>query len=195
MKDTNSNGHRLLIQKLLVSIHYLTLFRDEIVLVEKTPSLLGASFSPSVIHEELGEILAAVDALSQQEKLIRSTFWYEEDSFRLMNQSLNIVGNWVQGIDYVLDNCESKSVFQAIIGDNRPRVFGVLIDVFTSLRVTNLAIKEESDYPVLLDPVHLFKERVKETKKAELLAKIDAMVPKEERLTEEIPVIRPTELL
>ena len=112
-----------------------------------------------------------------------------------MNQSLNIVGNWVQGIDYVLDNCESKSVFQAIIGDNRPRVFGVLIDVFTSLRVTNLAIKEESDYPVLLDPVHLFKERVKEMKKAELLAKIDAMVPKEERLTEEIPVIRPTELL
>ena len=98
MKDTNSNGHRLLIQKLLVSIHYLTLFRDEIVLVEKTPSLLGASFSPSVIHEELGEILAAVDALSQQEKLIRSTFWYEEDSFRLMNQSLNIVGNWCKGL-------------------------------------------------------------------------------------------------
>ena len=195
VENTSLNNHQLLIHKLLVSIHYLTLFRDEVVLVEKTPSLLGGSFSPSVIHEELGEILAAVDALSQQEKLIRSTFWYEEDSFRLMNQSLNIVGNWVQGIDYVLDNCESKSVFQAIIGDNRPRVFGVLIDVFTSLRVTNLAIKEESDYPVLLDPVHLFKERVKETKKAELLAKIDAMVPKEERLTEEIPVIRPTELL
>lgn len=66
MKDTNSNGHRLLIQKLLVSIHYLTLFRDEIVLVEKTPSLLGASFSPNIVQSELGEILAAVDALSKQ---------------------------------------------------------------------------------------------------------------------------------
>ena len=195
MKDTNSNGHRLLIQKLLVSIHYLTLFRDEIVLVEKTPSLLGASFSPNIVQSELGEILAAVDALSKQKKLIKSTFWYDEASFRLMNHSLDIVGTWIRGIDNVLEICESKSVFHAILGDNRQRVFGVLIDVFTSLRVTNLAIKEESDYPVLLDPVHLFKERVKETKKAELLAKIDAMVPKEERLTEEIPVIRPTELL
>ena len=195
MKDTNSNGHRLLIQKLLVSIHYLTLFRDEIVLVEKTPSLLGASFSPNIVQSELGEILVAVDALSKQKKLIKSTFWYDEASFRLMNHSLDIVGTWIRGIDNVLEICESKSVFHAILGDNRQRVFGVLIDVFTSLRVTNLAIKEESDYPVLLDPVHLFKERVKETKKAELLAKIDAMVPKEERLTEEIPVIRPTELL
>lgn len=195
MKDTNSNGHRLLIQKLLVSIHYLTLFRDEVVLVEKTPSLLGASFSPNIVQSELGEILAAVDALSKQKKLIKSTFWYDEASFRLMNHSLDIVGTWIRGIDNVLEICESKSVFHAILGDNRQRVFGVLIDVFTSLRVTNLAIKEESDYPVLLDPVHLFKERVKETKKAELLAKIDAMVPKEERLTEEIPVIRPTELL
>ena len=195
MKDTNSNGHRLLIQKLLVSIHYLTLFRDEIVLVEKTPSLLGASFSPNIVQSELGEILAAVDALSKQKKLIKSTFWYDEASFRLMNHSLDIVGTWIRGIDNVLEICESKSVFHAILGDNRQRVFGVLIDVFTSLRVTNLAIKEESDYPVLLDPVHLFKERVKEMKKAELLAKIDAMIPKEERLTEEIPVIRPTELL
>lgn len=66
MKDTNSNGHRLLIQKLLVSIHYLTLFRDEIVLVEKTPSLLGAWFSPNIVQSELCEILAAVDALSKQ---------------------------------------------------------------------------------------------------------------------------------
>lgn len=122
MKDTNSNGHRLLIQKLLVSIHYLTLFRDEIVLVEKTPSLLGASFSPYVVQSELGEILAAVDALSKQEKLIKSTFWYDEVSFRLMNHSLDIVGNWIRGIDNVLEICESKSVFQAILGDKRRRV-------------------------------------------------------------------------
>ena len=124
MKDTNSNGHRLLIQKLLVSIHYLTLFRDEIVLVEKTPSLLGASFSPNIVQSELGEILAAVDALSKQKKLIKSTFWYDEASFRLMNHSLDIVGTWIRGIDNVLEICESKSVFHAILGDNRQRVFG-----------------------------------------------------------------------
>lgn len=177
-KDMNSNGHRLLIQKLLVSIHYLTLFRDEIVLVEKTPSLLGASFSPNVVQSELGEILAAVDALSKQEKLIKSTFWYDEASFRLMNHSLDIVGTWVRGIDNVLEICESKSVFHAILGDNRQRVFGVLIDVFTSLRVTNLSIKEESEYPLLVDPLQVVEYKKREVKKAELMAKIDALAPR-----------------
>jgi hypothetical protein len=177
-KDMNSNGHRLLIQKLLVSIHYLTLFRDEIVLVEKTPSLLGASFSPNVVQSELGEILAAVDALSKQEKLIKSTFWYDEASFRLMNHSLDIVGTWVRGIDNVLEICESKSVFHAILGDNRQRVFGVLIDVFTSLRVTNLSIKEESEYPLLVDPLQVVEYKKREVKKAELMAKIDTLTPR-----------------
>lgn len=178
MKDTNSKGHRLLIQKLLVSIHYLTLFRDEIVLVEKTPSLLGASFSPNIVQSELCEILAAVDALSKQEKLIKSTFWYDEASFRLMNHSLDIVGTWVRGIDNVLEICESKSVFHAILGDNRQRVFGVLIDVFTSLRVTNLSIKEESEYPLLVDPLQVVEYKKREVKKVELMAKIDALTPR-----------------
>lgn len=178
MKDTNSNGHRLLIQKLLVSIHYLTLFRDEIVLVEKTPSLLGASFSPNIVQSELGEILSAVDALSKQKKLIKSTFWYDEASFRLMNHSLDIVGTWIRGIDNVLEICESKSVFHAILGDNRQRVFGVLIDVFTSLRVINLSIKEESEYPLLVDPLQVVEYKKREVKKAELMAKIDALTPR-----------------
>lgn len=203
MKDTNSNGHRLLIQKLLVSIHYLTLFRDEIVLVEKTPSLLGDSFSLNTVQSELGEILSAVDALSKQEKLIKSTFWYDEPSFRLMNHALDIVGSWVRGIDHVIEICESKSVFQAILGDNRQRVFGVLIDVFTSLRVTNMSIKEESEYPVLIDPLQVVEYKKREVKKAELFAKIDALVPRkseqvytesEETKEESIPELLAKEL-
>ena len=186
MENTNSNNHRLLIQKLLVSIHYLTLFRDEIVLVEKTPSLLGASFSPYVVQSELGEILAAVDALSKQEKLIKSTFCYDEASFRLMNHSLDIVGNWIRGIDNVLEICESKSVFQAILGDKRQRVFGVLIDVFTSIRITNLSIKEESEYPILVDPLQAVEYQKRETKKAELLAKIDALTPRKSEQSLEV---------
>ena len=186
MENTNSNNHRLLIQKLLVSIHYLTLFRDEIVLVEKTPSLLGASFSPYVVQSELGEILATVDALSKQEKLIKSTFWYDEASFRLMNHSLDIVGNWIRGIDNVLEICESKSVFQAILGDKRQRVFGVLIDVFTSIRITNLSIKEESEHPILVDPLQAVEYQKRETKKAELLAKIDALTPRKSEQSLEV---------
>ena len=81
MEKSDQNNHQLLIQKLLVSIHYLTLFRDEIILVKKMPSLLGASFSPHMIQSELGEILAAVDMLSKQVRLIKSTFWYDESSF------------------------------------------------------------------------------------------------------------------
>lgn len=190
MENTNSNNHRLLIQKLLVSIHYLTLFRDEIVLVEKTPSLLGASFSPYVVQSELGEILAAVDALSKQEKLIKSTFWYDEASFRLMNHSLDIVGNWIRGIDNVLEICESKSVFQAILGDKRQRVFGVLIDVFTSIRITNLSIKEESEYPILVDPLQAVEYQKRETKKAELLAKIDALTPRKSEQSLEVDKVK-----
>ena len=164
----------------------MTLFRDEIVLVEKTPSLLGASFSPYVVQSELGEILAAVDALSKQEKLIKSTFWYDEASFRLMNHSLDIVGNWIRGIDNVLEICESKSVFQAILGDKRQRVFGVLIDVFTSIRITNLSIKEESEYPILVDPLQAVEYQKRETKKAELLAKIDALTPRKSEQSLEV---------
>lgn len=173
MENNQSSRHTLLIQKLLVSIHYLTLFRDEIVLVEKMPSLLGETFSPFVIQEELGQILAAVDALSKQERLIKSTFWYDEVSFKLMNRSLDIVG----GIDEVLETCESKSVFQAILGDKRPHVFGILIDVFTSIRITNLSIKEESDYPILLNPLERINYQEQEEKKHALLAKIDALIP------------------
>lgn len=155
MEKMHSTNHRLLIQKLLVSIHYLTLFRDEIILVEKTPSLLGDSFSPFVVQSELGEILAAIDLLRQQEKLIKSTFWYDEVSFNLMNHSLEIVHNWILGIDNVLETCESKFVFQAILGDNRQQVFGILIDVFTSIKITNLSLQEESDHPILVDTLRV----------------------------------------
>ena len=134
----------------------------------------------------MGEILAAVDALSKQEKLIKSTFWYDEASFRLMNHSLDIVGNWIRGIDNVLEICESKSVFQAILGDKRQRVFGVLIDVFTSIRITNLSIKEESEYPILVDPLQAVEYQKRETKKAELLAKIDALTPRKSEQSLEV---------
>ncbi len=95
-----------------------------------------------------------------------------------MNHSLDIVGTWIRGIDNVLEICESKSVFHAILGDNRQRVFGVLIDVFTSLRVTNLSIKEESEYPLLVDPLQVVEYKKREVKKAELMAKIDALTPR-----------------
>lgn len=139
-------------------------------------SLLGNSFSVIDIQRELGDILATIELLSKQEKLIRSTFWYDEASFKLMNHSLDIVGTWVRGIDNILQTCQSKSVFQEILGDDRPHIFGVLADVFSSLKLINLSLKEESEETFLLDPfkVNLQPKRLS---KEQLLEKIDAMVP------------------
>ena len=92
----------------------------------------------------------------------------------------------IRGIDNVLEICESKSVFQAILGDKRQRVFGVLIDVFTSIRITNLSIKEESEYPILVDPLQAVEYQKRETKKAELLAKIDALTPRKSEQSLEV---------
>lgn len=175
MKRAEENSHQLLIQKLLVSIHYLTLFRDEIILVEKTPSLLGASFSPFLIQSDLADIVTAIDALEEQEKLLKATYWYEEESFKVMNHTLEIVDRWILGIDHLLDTCLSKSVFKAILGDSRPNVFGILADVFSSLRVVNMSLKEGADNPLIFSPLQFVDQKEVEAKKEELLAKIDAL--------------------
>lgn len=38
-----------------------------------------------------------------------------------MNKTLDIVDNWIR-VDHLIDLCQSKEVFQAIIGDKRIRV-------------------------------------------------------------------------
>ncbi|MFS5481768.1 hypothetical protein V2U56_07805 [Streptococcus agalactiae] len=148
MRETETHDHQALIQKLLVSIHYLTLFRDEIILVEKTPSLLGKHFSIAIVQNELGEILSKIEALSKQKKLIRSIYWYDESSFKVMNKALAIVEEWIKGLDNLLEFCQSQTVFQAILGDERAHVFGILIDVYTSLNIINTSLKEENSRPV-----------------------------------------------
>ncbi|HEO2252355.1 TPA: hypothetical protein VAO33_000542 [Streptococcus agalactiae] len=155
MRETETHDHQALIQKLLVSIHYLTLFRDEIILVEKTPSLLGKHFSIAIVQNELGEILSKIEALSKQKKLIRSIYWYDESSFKVMNKALAIVEEWIKGLDNLLEFCQSQTVFQAILGDERAHVFGILIDVYTSLNIINTSLKEENSRPVSLSNLAL----------------------------------------
>ncbi|MGT2744437.1 hypothetical protein ACVRW4_03680 [Streptococcus phocae subsp. phocae] len=142
MNVAEKSSHQKLIQKLLVSIHYLTLFRNELVLVEKTPSILGSDFPAHLVQLELTDMVEMVDALHKQQRLIESTFWYEESAFKLMNKTLNIVDNWIKGVDDLILLCQSKEVFQAILGDKRIRVFGVLIDVFSSLKIIVMSLKE-----------------------------------------------------
>ncbi|HGA3640573.1 TPA: hypothetical protein ACGWKU_001408 [Streptococcus agalactiae] len=155
MRETETHDHQALIQKLLVSIHYLTLFRDEIILVEKTPSLLGKHFSIAIVQNELGEILSKIEALSKQKKLIRSIYWYDESSFKVMNKALAIVEEWIKGLDNLLEFCQLQTVFQAILGDERAHVFGILIDVYTSLNIINTSLKEENSRPVSLSNLAL----------------------------------------
>lgn len=155
MRETETHDHQALIQKLLVSIHYLTLFRDEIILVEKTPSLLGKHFSIAIVQNELGEILSKIEALSKQKKLIRSIYWYDESSFKVMNKALAIVEEWIKGLDNLLEFCQLQTVFQAILGDERAHVFGILIDVYTSLNIINTSLKEENSRLVSLSDLAL----------------------------------------
>ncbi len=72
-----------------------------------------------------------------------------------MNKTLDIVDNWIKGVDHLIDLCQSKEVFQAIIGDKRIRVFGVLIDVFSSLKIIAMSLKEEPIPEVLYDHIKL----------------------------------------
>lgn len=155
MSSTDHNSHNMLIQKLLVSIHYLTLFKDELKLVERTPSILGGDFSPHLVQSELGDIVDAITKLDKQQRLIESTFWYEEKAFKLMNKTLQIVETWVKGLDDLVALCQSKQVFQAILGDKRIRVFGVLIDVFSSLKVIIMSLKEVPVPPVLYEHIRM----------------------------------------
>ncbi|EHI69626.1 hypothetical protein ACVRY7_03795 [Streptococcus ictaluri] len=155
MNVTGQKSHQILIQKLLVSIHYLTLFRDELKLVERTPSILGSEFPTHLVQSELGDIVAKIDTLDKQQRLIESTFWYEESAFKLMNKTLLIVDNWIKGLDQLIELCQSKEVFQAILGDKRVRVFGVLIDVFSSLKIILMSLKEAPVPEALYDHIKM----------------------------------------
>lgn len=155
MSRTEQSSHKVLIQKLLVSIHYLTLFKDELQLVERTPSILGGEFSAQSVQSELGEIVSAINQLDYQQRLIESTFWYEEKAFKLMNKTLQIVDTWIRGLENLVELCQNKDVFQAILGDKRIRVFGVLIDVFSSLKIIVMSLKEVPVTPVLYEHIKM----------------------------------------
>ena len=155
MSRTEQSSHKVLIQKLLVSIHYLTLFKDELQLVERTPSILGGEFSAQSVQSELGEIVSAINQLDYQQRLIESTFWYEEKAFKLMNKTLQIVDTWIRGLENLVELCQNKDVFQAILGDKRIRVFGVLIDVFSSLKIIVMSLKEVPVPPVLYEHIKM----------------------------------------
>lgn len=155
MSRTEQSSHKVLIQKLLVSIHYLTLFKDELQLVERTPSILGGEFSAQSVQSELGEIVSAINQLDYQQRLIESTFWYEEKAFKLMNKTFQIVDTWIRGLENLVELCQNKDVFQAILGDKRIRVFGVLIDVFSSLKIIVMSLKEVPVPPVLYEHIKM----------------------------------------
>ncbi|MCG4682627.1 hypothetical protein, partial [Faecalibacillus intestinalis] len=78
-------------------------------------------------------------------------FWYEEKAFKLMNKTLQIVDTWIRGLENLVELCQNKDVFQAILGDKRIRVFGVLIDVFSSLKIIVMSLKEVPVPPVLYE--------------------------------------------
>lgn len=140
---SNSQAHTLLIQKLLISIHYLTLFKDELVLVARQPSLLPSDLSAKAVQADIWEILTTARDMEKRERLINSTFWYDEASFQVMNNSLNILGDWLSDLSQLLETCQNKQLFQTILGDSRTEAFGILADRYTSLQISYQTLTEQ----------------------------------------------------
>ena len=72
-----------------------------------------------------------------------------------MNKTLQIVDTWIRGLENLVELCQNKDVFQAILGDKRIRVFGVLIDVFSSLKIIVMSLKEVPVPPVLYEHIKM----------------------------------------
>ena len=53
MSNEQQDKHQLKIQKLLVSIHFVTLFRDELRWLDKSSSLQGTGYSTAVSYTHL----------------------------------------------------------------------------------------------------------------------------------------------
>lgn len=133
MSNEQQDKHQLKIQKLLVSIHFVTLFRDELRWLDKSSSLQGTGYSTVQVKEDTKDILQAIDAMDKQTRLIQSIFWYDDSSFKLMDKTLEVVETWLAGIENIFEICQSKEIFQAIIKDKGHVGFAVLSDVYTSL--------------------------------------------------------------
>ncbi|MFS1663464.1 hypothetical protein [Streptococcus sp. zg-JUN1979] len=145
MSKEKQDQHQLRIQKLLVSIHFVTLFRDELRWLDKSSSLQGTGYSTRQVKEETQDILQVIESMDKQTRLIQSIFWYDEPSFKLMDRTLEVVENWLKGIEAIFEICQKKELFQAIIRDKRNVSFAVLSDVYTSLIAIYRSLQDFDD--------------------------------------------------
>ena len=136
----SSTTYSLLVQQLLVSVHYLTLFKDEVALVSQTPHLLQGPIPSDIILSDLRQIAETLGGFEKQKTIVRSIVWYDEPSFRLMDYSLDIVPTWLSDIDYVVQACQSTQLFQLVLENPDLPHFGVLVDLYRSVRAIHMDI-------------------------------------------------------
>ncbi|MBF7094344.1 hypothetical protein IYQ92_03565 [Streptococcus sp. HF-1907] len=136
----SSTTYSLLVQQLLVSVHYLTLFKDEVALVSQTPHLLQGPIPSDIILSDLRQIAETLGGFEKQKTIVRSIVWYDEPSFRLMDYSLDIVPTWLSDIDYVVQTCQSTQLFQLVLENPDLPHFGVLVDLYRSVRAIHMDI-------------------------------------------------------
>ncbi|WP_307976597.1 hypothetical protein [uncultured Streptococcus sp.] len=136
----SSTTYSLLVQQLLVSVHYLTLFKDEVALVSQTPHLLQGPIPSDIILSDLRQIAETLGGFEKQKTIVRSIVWYDEPSFRLMDYSLDIVPTWLSDIDDVVQTCQSTQLFQLVLENPDLPHFGVLVDLYRSVRAIHMDI-------------------------------------------------------
>ncbi|EFQ57785.1 hypothetical protein ACVR0A_06465 [Streptococcus downei] len=145
--------YQQLLHKLAVTRHYLHLFEAELSMIEQEPSLLEFSVETVLIKPEIDKILEACQPLKRQEEKVQALAWYDEPSFRLMNESLDVVGDWLSQLAFLEEVAVAQPFFYSLLDQDRAKSFGILVDLFGSLQVAGAALKEEYErpYEVLTD--------------------------------------------
>ncbi|MBM7635989.1 hypothetical protein [Streptococcus saliviloxodontae] len=160
MSASANNSHKLLVRTLTISLHYLGLFEDELNLIVTRPSVLSPLLSPIVVRDDSRLLLAAFSKITKQRELIKSSFWYDNHGFYLLNESLNLVETWTDMIDDLIYFSYTLSLIQGILREGKKRNYGILINNLTSLIEINDSLKAVNDVYRSHDALHLDSERI-----------------------------------
>ena len=132
-----------LLHKLAITRHYLHLFETELVMVDKQPSILEHSLESIRIKDQLTKIQAACQPLNMQEDRVQTISWYNPESYRTMEASEHMVRDWLQHLSYLEQVALAQPFFYTLLDQDRSQSYGILVDLFSSLRLAKKDLNDE----------------------------------------------------
>ncbi|MGT2906354.1 hypothetical protein [Streptococcus dentiloxodontae] len=99
----------------LVAIHYIELIEAEFDIFLKDSRLLfDLKVEPSIVKEELKELKAAALQLSDKNRYIEGTIWYQPTLFDIIDKNLGVIDDWLGEIDVFLAISYKTEIVQAL---------------------------------------------------------------------------------